>query len=224
MRKYFSKIIALATLLTVSLQLCAQNESSDSIFLYKTWTQMFDLTPEAVVIEPLVQVNNPYEVEILTMDPEVNEAIINNFVAATLSDSIWLVSSQYLKRNFKGDAKNLYGFVPLVYNEKVAFAVYGLTSLWDMSVVDFLFGESESSGASDGKKDYYYIDFLNRKVLRVTPKVLSGLLEDYHDLQMRYEGMKDYKKSEIIEEYFLKFIERASNDIMRPYILDLVKE
>ncbi len=36
--------------------------------------------------------------------------------------------------------------------------------------------------------------------------------------------MKDYKKSEIIEDYFLKFIERASNDIMRPYILDLVKE
>ena len=217
MRRYFSRIIALTALLTVSLQLCAQNESSDSVYLYKTWTQMFDLTPEAVVIEPLVQVNNPYEVEILTMDPEVNEAIINNFVAATLSDSIWLVSSQYLKRNFKGDAKNLYGFVPLVYNEKVAFAVYG-----HMSVVDFLFGESESSGASDGKKDYYYIDFLNRKVLRVTPKVLSGLLEDYHDLQMRYEGMKDYKKSEIIEDYFLKFIERASNDIMRPNILDLV--
>ena len=91
-----------------------------------------------------------------------------------------------------------------------------------MSVVDFLFGESESSGVNDGRKEYYYIDFLNRKVLRVTPKVLSGLLEDYHDLQMRYEGMKDYKKSEIIEDYFLKFIERASNDIMRPYILDLV--
>ena len=41
---------------------------------------------------------------------------------------------------------------------------------------------------------------------------------------MRYEGMKDYKKQEIIEDYFFRFIDRASSDVMRPYILDLVDD
>ena len=39
---------------------------------------------------------------------------------------------------------------------------------------------------------------------------------------MRYEGMKDYKKHEVIEDYFLKYIERASSDVLRPSVLDLV--
>ena len=72
--------------------------------------------------------------------------------------------------------------------------------------------------------DFYYIDFINRVVKKVTPSYLSELLEDYHNLQMRYEGMKDYKKREIIEDYFLKYIDRASSDVMRPDILDIVDE
>ena len=47
-------------------------------------------------------------------------------------------------------------------------------------------------------------------------------MTDYHDLKVRYEGMKDYKKRYIIEDYFYKYIDRASQDFMRPYILDLV--
>ena len=58
---------------------------------------------------------------------------------------------------------------------------------------------------------------------KVTPQVLSELLEDYHDLQVRYEGMKDYKKRPVIEYFFLMFVDRASQDFMRPYILDLVE-
>ena len=58
-------------------------------------------------------------------------------------------------------------------------------------------------------------------MLRVTPEVLSRLLEDYHDLQMRYEGMKDYKKRPVIEDFFFQFVDRATEDLMRPFILDL---
>ena len=72
--------------------------------------------------------------------------------------------------------------------------------------------------------DYYYIDFVNYKVRRVNPTVLSELLRDYHDLLMRYESMKDYKKRNIIEDYFFKYIKRATDDFMHPDILDLVKD
>ena len=57
---------------------------------------------------------------------------------------------------------------------------------------------------------------------KVNHSYLSELLEDYHDLQMRYEGMKDYKKQYIIEDYFFKYIDRATGDVMHPYILELV--
>ena len=57
---------------------------------------------------------------------------------------------------------------------------------------------------------------------RVTPKYLSHLLEDYQDLLMRYEGMKNYKKPEIIEDYFFKYIDRYTEDLMTPLIVDLV--
>ena len=63
---------------------------------------------------------------------------------------------------------------------------------------------------------------MNRRVIKITPESLSELLEDYHDLQMRYEGMKNHKKHEIIEDYFYKYIDRATEDILRPYIIDLV--
>ena len=38
---------------------------------------------------------------------------------------------------------------------------------------------------------------------------------------MRYEGMKDYKKRPIIEDFFFQFVDRATEDLMRPFILDL---
>ena len=41
---------------------------------------------------------------------------------------------------------------------------------------------------------------------------------------MRFEGMKNNKRNEIIEDYFYKFVDRASDDIMRPYIIDLVSD
>ena len=70
--------------------------------------------------------------------------------------------------------------------------------------------------------DYYYIDFQNKEVIKITPSSLSELLEDYHDLQMRYEGMKDYKKRDIMMDYFFKYIDRAQQDCMKPYILDVM--
>ena len=62
---------------------------------------------------------------------------------------------------------------------------------------------------------------MKKKVQKVTPEVLSNLLESYHDLQMRYEGMKNYNKREIIHDYFYKYVDRATEDFMRPFILDL---
>jgi hypothetical protein len=88
-------------------------------------------------------------------------------------------------------------------------------------IKEILFGPMEVTSSND--VDYYYFDFKNRELRKVSSSVLSELLEDYHDLQMRYEGMKDYKKKYMIEEFFMKYVDRASQDFMRPYIVDLVE-
>ena len=108
----------------------------------------------------------------------------------------------------------LNNYVPLFLNDKIAYTI---------SVANVSFKDPIEEDDNVNSIDYYFIDFLNRKVMRVSPGVLSGLLEDYHDLQMRYEGMKDYKKRPIIEEYFFQFFDRATEDPMRPFILDLVE-
>ena len=97
-----------------------------------------------------------------------------------------------------------------------------VVSYGPLSVKDFLLGNTGEEGITDYNYDDFFIDFRNHSVNRVSHNYLSELLEDYPDLLMRYEGMKDYKNKDIIEDYFFKYIDRATDDIMLPYILDLV--
>jgi len=216
MKNWFRDIcvVVLATCASVAM---AQSQQQDTVFFYTSWEQIIYQEPEAVVIDPYIEAVTPYEIYFFTPDEKVNASIEENYLAATLGDSVWLVNSACLKEQFKGDAKHLNGFVPVFFNDKVAYIV----SNGSPSVKDILFGTDDSY--YNGEVNFYYIDFVNRKVLKVTPAVLSSLLEDYHDLQMRYEGMKDFKKRPIIEDFFFKYIDRASQDVMHPYILDLVE-
>lgn len=213
-------LVALAALLPF--HATAQDEIQDTVYFYTSWEHMLELTPEAVVVNPMIDPITPFEVYIETEDDRYNTRISEDFIAATLGDSIWLINSDCLKRQFKGDAKKLNGFIPVFFNEKVAYLVYAGMGNRKVSLLDVLFGVDEYDTTMEFNVDYYYIDFLNRKVIKITPSTLSELLAEYHDLQMRYEGMKNYKDSEIIEDYFFKYIDRASQDFMRPYIVDLV--
>ena len=192
---------------------------NDTVYFYETWEQMYSDSP-VFAVTPWIYSVTPYELYFETGNERFDETIEEKFIAATLGDSVWLVNSNYVKKYFKGDAKKLNGFVPLFFSDRVAFAVYaGIND--KLGLKEVLFGDTDQDYSNAG--NYYYFDFLNHKVLKVNPSVLSDLLEDYHDLQMRYEGMKDYKKRHIIEDYFYKYVDRANDDFMRPLILDLVR-
>ena len=195
----------------------ADNEPRDTVYFYDTWQQMLEMSPSAMIVSPIIETENPYEVDIYTTQDDYR---LYNHLAATIGDSIWLVSTAYLQTNFEGDSEKPCGgrflYVPLFFNEKVAYLMaptYGIKEI--------LFGPMEVTSSND--VDYYYFDFKNRELRKVSSSVLSELLEDYHDLQMRYEGMKDYKKKYMIEEFFMRYVDRASQDFMRPYIIDLVE-
>lgn len=187
-------------------------ESNDTVFFYNTWEQMLDMKPMAMLINPYVEIYTPFELFIGSNDETVNRILSEEgFIAISLGDSIWYANSDYLQYEFNGDVNGFTNFVPLFFNEKIAYLTYP----GKLSVKELLMGDDYSDNFTI---DYFYIDFENSRIKRVTHKYLSELLEDYHDLQMRFEGMKDYKKRPVIEYFFTKFIERVSADDMHPDI------
>lgn len=198
----------------------AGDEPLDTVYFYDTWEDIFLEEPVIGLIDPFIYLITPYEIAIETGVEDVDYAINKTHIAATLGDSIWLINSQYLKREFTGDTKRLTEFMPFFFSDKVAYVLY-VGENENLNWKNILFGDRVETDFED-IVDYYYIDFQNKSVIKITPSSLSMLLEDYHDLQMRYEGMKDFKKREIMFDYFFKYIDRAQQDVMKPYILDVM--
>ncbi len=219
MKNWFCYIVFIITMVS-SFDALAVEVPHDTIYFYKTWEQMLAQQPDAYLEDPFIEMETPFEIYPYTAEKQTDKLIRKEYIAATLGDSIWLINSTYLKSHFGGDAGKLDGYIPVFFNDKVAFLTY-VRYGENLSVKQMLFGTLDDEIDYSKVVDIYYIDFFNHKVLKVTPSVLSDLLESYHDLQMRYEGMKDYKKREIIQDYFYMFVDRATDDIMRPYILDL---
>ena len=210
-------------LLMVALAACTLRSSAvtpvgtDTLYFYDSWEQVINMTPTVMMVDPVFDVYNPHELYLVTGNEELDNKLMKDHIAASIGDT-WLISSYYLKRHFKGAISSFDGLVPLFFNDKLAY----VTHQGKMSMSEILFGTADDYEYNASNFDIYNIDFLNRVVKKVTPEYLSELLSDYHDLQMRYEGMKDFKKREIIMEYYFKYIDRATEDIMRPFILDLV--
>ena len=189
----------------------------DTVYFYGTWNQMLDMQPMTVLLNPYVEIYTPFELFIGSRDEQVNQTLRENgFVALSLGDSVWFANSDYIQYEFTGDVSGFTNFVPVFFNERVAYLVYPSQS----SFKEILFGDSQSENYNI---DYYYIDFKYKNVKKVTHNYLSKLLEDYHDLKVRYEGMKDYKKREIIEYFFFEYVNRATQDFMRPSITEYIQ-
>ena len=195
--------------------LCAHavEEPHDTLYFYVTWQHMLDMEPDTMIVDPMIDYYSPFEIYVETKDKRVNKRIKNEYIAATVGDSTWVINSNYLRKRFKGDSKKLHGYVPLFFNEKVAYAV-GEECVYS-ELGDIAFNVVSTVN--------FYIDFQKRKVIRVDSKKLSGLLADYPDLRMRYESVYKNRRYRVVKDFFFDFIDRASEDVTRPYILDLVQ-
>ena len=221
-RHIASIIIAVTPLLAHAVE-----TQHDTVYFFNTWEQMSYFEPVSMLQDPFIYAQSPLQVFFEIEDEKWNSVIEHDFLGASLGDSIWFINSNYLKNHFDGDVSLLKGYIPLSFNDKVAYFRYGGYAYGD-SNVDIYYGLRSRKGSERTYNHinwhYYYIDFEHRKVLKVNHNVLSDLLKDYHDLQMRYEGMKDYKKDEVIEDYFLRFIDRVSSDPMWPDMLDVADD
>ncbi len=207
-RYVFLIFIAMATFNVV-----AMDEPSDTVYFYSTWRQVLYEEADTMIVDPVIDVYSPFEIYVVTSDKKLNNRINKEFIAATLGDSTWLVNSHYVKKNFKGSSKKLHGYVPLFFNDKVAYAV----------AEEYSYAEIGDMGFNVISTYNYYIDFDKRKVIRIDAKAMDALLSDYPDLRMRYEGFKDNERSAILNMFFYQYVDRVNNDTQRPYILDLVE-
>ena len=180
-------------------------EVRDTVYFYKTWHQVINHEPAAMFFSPDIYSTSLDQFYFEVDDNKINYLIEKKYIAASLGDSIWLVNTVPLQARFDYNM-GADGYVPLYFSTKAAFFTVNL------------------GGGSNYRQLIFYIDFLNKKLVKINHLTLSELLEDYHDLQMRFEGMKDYKKPHVIEDYFFRFFDRASSDVMRPDILDLVSD
>lgn len=205
MRHIMIFVAAMATL-----NVMAVEEPNDTVCLYYTWEQILDMEPDTVLINPFIDVCTPYEVYIETGERNIDSKIRMNYIAASLSDSVWVINSEYLRKMFGCRRNSIQGYVPVFFSEKTAF----ITAQEIEEVPGF--------SITKLKERYYYIDFVNRKVKKITSKSLYKLLEDYSDLQQRFVNMNDCDDDRVIKVFFLMYIDRANEDTMRPNILDLV--
>ena len=213
--EYWSRCIVMAALTMCTLHAVAvESEERDTLFFYDSWEHMFNVEPDTMIVDAAIDFYSPFELYFETSDKKVNKRISKEYLAVTMGDSTWLINSNYLRDNFKGDAKRLHGYVPLFFDEKVAYAVaqeYRYAGLGNMS-----FNVISTYN--------YLIDFLQHKVQRIDKNSLIRLLADYPDLRMRYEGMRDNDRERIISDYFMQYVDRVSDDLMHPYILDILDD
>lgn len=208
----------------------ASTGGNDTLMVYNSWEAIFDLMPDTIVANPEIKVRSEYDFEFKATSRDakaVNKMLKNEAVAVCLGDTLWLINSDWLKRNFKGDCKHFSRYVPLYYTGKIAFVQFQRNNptvggfLLNL-LVDGVLGADSGIGMGDGYNGetpkLYWIDFDNLRVREVNKNLLLELLEPYPDLLQRYTFRQYQDETYLINEFFLDYVNRLNRDPEVPYL------
>lgn len=208
----------------------ASTGGNDTLMVYNSWEAIFDLIPDTIVANPEIKVRSEYDFEFKATSRDakaVNKMLKNKAVAVCLGDTLWLINSDWIKRNFKGDCKHFSRYVPLYYTGKIAFVQFQRNNptvggfLLNL-LVDGVLGADSGIGMGDGYNGetpkLYWIDFDNLRVREVNKNLLLELLEPYPDLLQRYTFRQYQDETYLINEFFLDYVNRLNRDPEVPYL------
>ena len=228
------RVTVMSLVAVVALFAAARMEAStggnDTLMVYNSWEAIFDLMPDTIVANPEIKVRSEYDFEFKATSRDakaVNKMLKNKAVAVCLGDTLWLINSDWLKRNFKGDCKHFSRYVPLYYTGKIAFVQFQRNNptvggfLLNL-LVDGVLGADSGIGMGDGYNGetpkLYWIDFDNLRVREVNKNLLLELLEPYPDLLQRYTFRQYQDETYLINEFFLDYVNRLNRDPEVPYL------
>ena len=222
-------LVAVVALFAVA-RMEASTGDNDTLMVYNSWEAIFDLIPDTIVANPEIKVRSEYDFEFKATSRDakaVNKMLKNEAVAVCLGDTLWLINSDWLKRNFKGDCKHFSRYVPLYYTGKIAFVQFQRNNptvggfLLNL-LVDGVLGADSGIGMGDGYNGetpkLYWIDFDNLRVREVNKNLLLELLEPYPDLLQRYTFRQYQDETYLINEFFLDYVNRLNRDPEVPYL------
>ena len=150
-------------------------------------------------------------------------------LALSLGDSVWFINSRYLRDSLNGPYNKIFEeYVPLYFNEKIAFVQFLVTEISYLPYEIDTF-EGLTAGVGRGSMfnvgDYGYVDvphFVldldNKEVFLVDRNYLMFLLERYPDMKHRYEMMQDQNEFYMINQFFWDYVERLSQDPYAPVL------
>lgn len=208
-----------------------ERNSQDSVMVYNSWRAIFEGVADTVLINPEFVVRSPYDYEFQSSvkgDKVTKKMLKERTVAVAVGDSLWLINTDYLKRHFKGDTKPLKRYAPMYFSGKIVFVQHLVTSLsFGQQVLAGLAGGLVGLGLFEEVEDvsrpapFYLLDFGGKMVYEVDSNLLLELLDDYPDLRRRYEQMRDWRETYMINEFFLDYVKRIDNDPSYPWLEDL---
>lgn len=232
MKKLMAIAMAVATM--VATFTCRANEPSeirhDTLTVYRSWQSIFNGRCDTLVVDPNVNVRTPFDFEFSSSaknDKATNQLLRDSTVAVAIGDSTWLINSNWIKRNFKGDCQHFSRYVPLYFSAKVAFVQFlrgepSVGSTVFNVLVAGLTGVDPGVGQDDvwqgQAAPFYHLNFATHEVHHVTSDYLTQLLEPYPDLKRRYLMMRDYDQTYMINDYFMEYVDRLNDDPSVPLL------
>lgn len=202
-------------------------QQADTLCVYRSWQSIFNQRADTVVIGPKIEVRSPYDYDFSTASKGVTRAIRQQSVAVAIGDSTWLISSNWIKANFKGDCSHFARFVPLYFSAKVAFVQWlrngptfgGVMLNMMVGLVSGIDTGVGMGGMYNGDTaPFYHLDFATHTVHKVDSDYLISLLGAYPDLLRRYTMMNNYQSTPMVNSYFMEYVDRLNSDPSVPYL------
>lgn len=203
----------------------------DSLEVYYTWDAVLHGTPDSVLHQVEVEVGSLYD---YSFDSDENDSAMRNLLkdkalAVRLGDERWLINSDRLKREYKGECKRFRHYVPLYFSAEIKFVQWQSSGvklggeLLNTMVAGF-FGFDPGIGVGDYERGkvapFYLLDNNDMQVKKVDNKLLENLLDAYPDLQRRYLQMHDSKEQYMVNDFFLDYVERLISDGERAALME----
>lgn len=184
----------------------------DTVYVYSSWKSIVSHEPAAAYSGPIVYFNNELETEIFTAEPASQQVVNEQAIAVCVGDSLWLANTAYLGKAFAGKCEWMLNYIPLYFTEKIAFVKFWNDYPSEYYMRQMPGKQVEPVFTYDCQASFYILDFMDKRLVELNHKVLTSLLQRYPDLQCRYLAMKKYKERDVVDFFFMQYIERLKTD------------